>query len=118
MEDRWRIGYPEWDRYGKGHPLLDDYPYVEGNRWDPFNLNVLKGDYPIVGQHTFLDITATSLAFVEVRQLPTATTPFESTLRRGQEEFFGQPRQLFYQHNFILSFDLFHGDAAFKPVDW
>jgi hypothetical protein len=118
MEDRWRIGYPEWDRYGKGHPWLDDYPYVEGNRWDPFNLNVLKGDYPIVGQNTFLNVTATSFSFVELRQLPTATTPFESTARTGQEEFFGQPRQLFYQNNFILSFDLFHGDAAFKPVDW
>ena len=30
IEDRWRLGYPEWDRYGKGHPLLDDYPYVPG----------------------------------------------------------------------------------------
>jgi hypothetical protein len=118
MEDRWRIGYPDWDRYGKGHPWLDDYPYIEGNRWDPFNLNVLKGDYPIVGQHTFLDITATSSSFVEGRQLPTATTPFESTARRGEEEFFGRPTQLFYQQNFFLSFDLFHGDGAFKPVDW
>ena len=24
MEDRWRIGFPEWDRYGRGHPFLDD----------------------------------------------------------------------------------------------
>src|SRR5262249_29612222 len=27
VEDRWRTGYPEWDRYDKGHPILDDYPY-------------------------------------------------------------------------------------------
>ena len=30
MEDRWRIGFPEWDRYDRGHPLLDEYPYVPG----------------------------------------------------------------------------------------
>ena len=21
VEDRWRIGYPDWDRYGNGHPI-------------------------------------------------------------------------------------------------
>ncbi len=26
--------------------------------------------------------------------------------------------QLFYFHNFVLSVDLFHGNAAFKPPDW
>src|SRR5437588_177589 len=36
MPDRWRIGFPEWDRYGKGHPRLDDYPYVKGSLWNPF----------------------------------------------------------------------------------
>ena len=30
VEDRWRIGFPAWDRYGKGHPLGDDYPYMPG----------------------------------------------------------------------------------------
>ena len=30
IEDRWRIGYPEWDRYGNGHPVLDEYPYLPG----------------------------------------------------------------------------------------
>jgi hypothetical protein len=118
VEDRWRVGFPEWDRYGKGHPLTDDYPYVEGSIADPFNLNMLKGDYPIIGQHTFLNLTATSLAILEEHQLPTATTPFESTQRPFHEEFFGNPNQFFYQHYFELSFDLFHGDAAFKPVDW
>src|SRR5262249_39022919 len=48
VEDRWRIGFPEWDRYGKGHPWGDDYPYVLGRWIDPFNQNVLKGDFPIL----------------------------------------------------------------------
>ncbi len=64
VEDRWRAGFPAWDRYNKGHPRLDDYPYVEGHWWDPFNQNVFKGDYAIIGQHTFLDIKATSLAIL------------------------------------------------------
>src|SRR3954453_3056790 len=58
IEDRWRLGFPEWDRYGKGHPLIDDYPYALGRLLGPYNQNVFKGDYPIIGQHTFLDVTA------------------------------------------------------------
>jgi hypothetical protein len=118
VEDRWRIGFPPWDRYGRGHPLGEDYPYVEGRWFDPYNQNVFKGDYPILGQHTFLNLTATSQMIVEQRQVPTPTTPFESTGGPFQEEFFGNPNQFFYTHNFKLSFDLFHGDAAFKPADW
>jgi hypothetical protein len=118
IEDRWRLGYPEWDRYGKGHPLLDDYPYVPGRAINPFRQNVLKGDYPILGQHTFFEFTGSTLAFFEFRQVPTQTTPFESTARAGEFAFFGRPNQFFYTQFFNLSFDLFHGDAAFKPVDW
>ena len=55
MEDRWRIGMAPWDRYGNDHPPVDDYPFVPGNILDPYNQNVLKGDYPIIGQHTFFN---------------------------------------------------------------
>jgi hypothetical protein len=118
MEDQWRIGFPDWDRYGKGHPRGDDYPYKRGRWWDPFNQNVLKGDYPILGQNIFLEITGTTQLFFEPRQTPIATTPFESTNNPGSIDFFGRPGQIFYSQNFFLSFDLFHGDAAFRPFDW
>jgi hypothetical protein len=118
MEDRWRIGFPEYDRYGKGHPPVDDYPFVLGHWWDPFNQNVLKGDYPIIGQNTFLEVTATSRNFAEYHEVPIPTTPFESTANPNSQPFFGRPNQFLYQHFFILSLDLFHGDAAFKPIDW
>src|SRR5690242_5116345 len=36
VEDRWRIGYPAWDRYGLGHPRVFDYPYRLGNLFDPY----------------------------------------------------------------------------------
>jgi hypothetical protein len=91
---------------------------MKGHWWDPFNQNVLKGDYPIIGQHTFLDITATSLSLLEGRQVPTARNGFESTANPGSGEVFGSPNQLFYTQLFRLSADLFHGDAGFKPVDW
>jgi len=118
LEDRWRIGFPSWDRYGQGHPPVNDYPYVEGHWWDPFNQNVLKGDYPIIGQNTFLDLTAESRTDVAARQVPTQTTPFESTARPGEFDFFGRRAQSFVSQNFSFTMDLFHGDAAFKPVDW
>ncbi len=120
MEDRWRLGFPAWDRYTftPDYPRTPDYPYQLGQKWDPFNQNMLKGDYPICGQHTFLNITGISRSIGEGRMLPTQTTPFESTARPFQEEFFGRPNQAVYSQYLLVSFDLFHGDAAFKPVDW
>ena len=118
MEDRWRIGFPDWDRYGKGHPRTDDYPFVRGDLWNPYKQNVLKGDYPILGQNIFFVMTGTSKSLFELRQTPITTTPFESTRRPFKEEFFGDPNQFIYFHNFIVSFDLFRGDAAFRQPDW
>jgi len=118
LEDRWRIGFPEWDRYGKGNPRVDDQPFETGHWWDPYNQNVLKGDYPIIGQHTFLNVTATNQMLNEFREVPTGTTPFESTVNSNQEEFFGNPQQYFFANNLKLQFSLTHGDAAFKPFDW
>ncbi|QEL16957.1 polysaccharide deacetylase family protein [Limnoglobus roseus] len=80
---------------------------------------MLKGDYPISGQHTFLNITGTTIGLFEGRQIPTATGAFESTARPFQYENFGRPNQFLYSQNTLLSFDLFHGDTnAFKPMDW
>ncbi|HWE36306.1 MAG TPA: hypothetical protein VG406_07010 [Isosphaeraceae bacterium] len=118
VEDRWRIGFPFWDRYGRGTRADDDYPYHPGTPYDPFNQNVFKGDYPIAGQHTFMEITPASLTLLEGRTIPTPTTPFESTSRPDTTNFFGRPGQFLFQQNFVFSVDLFHGDAGFKPVDW
>ncbi len=96
VEDRWRLGLEDSDRYGKGHPLMDGYLGVKGAWWDPYNQNVLKGDYPIIGQHTFLNITANNLTLFEGRQLPTPTTPFEATRNPGAAGFFGDPDQFLF----------------------
>ncbi len=118
VEDRWRLGLKDSDRYGKGHPIMDDYPGLKGAWWDPYNQNVLKGDYPIVGQHTFLNITAINLSLFEARELPTPTTPFEATRNPGAAAFFGDPDSFTYINQTQLSVDLFHGNTFFKPVDW
>jgi hypothetical protein len=118
VEDRWRIGFPYWDRYGQGFPSGLDYPYRLGDVSNPYTQNVLKGDYPIVGQHTFLNITATANSLVETRMIPTPTTPFESTLREGTADFFGKSGQFVFNQLVSVSADLSQGDAAFKPPDW
>jgi len=117
-EDRWRQGIPEQDRYGKGHPPLDDYPGIQGAWWDPYNQNVLKGDYPIIGQHTFLKLTPKSFNLFEGIQVPTPTTPFEATRDPGSTGFFGDPDQFLQLSFHSLSIDLFHGNTVFKPADW
>ena len=85
MPDRWRSGFPHWDRYGpetrvfpEGDPFEDDHPYARGDWWDPYRQNVLKGDYPIVGQNTFFNFTAMNMSTIEFHQVPTPTGPFES----------------------------------------
>ncbi|MEI7781771.1 MAG: hypothetical protein WCJ18_07585, partial [Planctomycetota bacterium] len=118
MEDRWRIGSPAWDRYGRGHPRLDDYPYALGNAFNPYTQNLLKEDFPIIGQHTFFDMKGISRTIANFRQVPTPNTPFESTPTPGQEPFFGNPNGFLFLQYYTLAFELNHGDKTFKPNDW
>ena len=118
VEDRWRVGFPEWDRYGTGQRVGHDVPYELGRVVNPFNQNVLKGDYPIIGQNTFLTLTAISRSIIEGREVPTPANGFESTNRPGEAQQFGRPSQFAYNQFFSLSADLTHGDGAFKPDDW
>ena len=115
IEDRWRIGFPTWNRYMAGTP--GEYPYTLGHWWDPYDQNVLKGDYPILDQHTFFALTVMSDTIAEDHRLPTAA-PQDTVPSNNNPQFFGSGNRIDLQQNFILSFDLFHGDAGFKPVDW
>ncbi len=116
MPDRWNVTMPDWKRYGR----KGEYPYVKGRWWDPFNRNRLKGDVPVwpslLGQQTFLNLTATSETFFDARRLPTPSDV--SSARPGSAEFFGKGEQAFLDQTFRFSFDLFHGDTSFRPVDW
>ncbi|HET9698434.1 MAG TPA: carboxypeptidase-like regulatory domain-containing protein, partial [Terriglobales bacterium] len=111
--NRWVLDYPEWDRY----PGRDgEYPYVFGRWFDPFNRNKLKGDYPILGNNTFFAFTGTSTTALDFRRLYVPSNV--ASRRPGSEEFFGHGGQAFIAETVRLSFDLFHGDTSFKPIDW
>jgi len=111
--NRWNIPMPEWNRYGRS----GEYPYVRKSHWwDPFNRNRLKGDEPIFGQQTFLNITATADTLAEERRVP--VTSNVSSARPGSSDFFGKGEQFALSETFRFSFDLFHGDTSFRPVDW
>ncbi len=105
IPDRWRIGIPG-----------DYVQNVRGRFIDPYNQNVLKGDYPIFGQDKFFNVTLTSDTLTEFRRLPVPSGV--SSLKPGSFDFFGQGDQFFVNQNFILSLSLFQGDAGYKPRDW
>ncbi|MGA9209360.1 MAG: carboxypeptidase-like regulatory domain-containing protein [Terriglobales bacterium] len=110
--DRWDIEMPEWQRYGK----TGEFPYAQSHWWDPFNRRKLKGDSPLFGQQTFFDFTASSNTFFDPRRVPVPTDI--STANPGSYGFFGKGEEIFLSQTFRFSFDLFHGDAAYRPVDW
>ena len=118
VPDRWRIGFPVQDRYDRGHPFMEDYPYHPGKALDPYNQHIFKGDYPILGQHTFFEGTLSSLTFLQGARVPTQTGAFESTERPGQFPFFGRSNQFAFQQYASALLEVFHGDAGFKPKDW
>ena len=116
VRDRWRIGFPEYDRYGDRGGRGRDIPFKKGRWWDPYNQSVIKGDYPIRGNETFFIFSAVNTSAIELRRVPTASGV--STDDPQSAEFFGQPEQLALNETLQLSFELFHGDTAFKPRDW
>ena len=119
VPDRWRIGFPAWDRAQAGGQVRGvDSPYSLGRWWDPYNQNQLKGDYPIIGQNIFLDVMAKADLDFEGRQIPTQTSPFESTARPFSENFYGRSSNFFTIQYYSLGFELFHGDAGFRQADW
>src|SRR6266404_979677 len=112
IPNRWVYEFPDSRRYkAKG-----EYPHVKGHWYDPFNLNKLKGDYPIIGNQTFLNVTLTSDTFVDGRRLPVPSGL--GSQRPDSAEFFGRFGQYFMSENLAFSFDLFHGDTSFRPIDW
>jgi hypothetical protein len=106
VPDRWRIGIPG--------------DYIQNTRNDSifnsYHQNVLKGDYPIIGQDIFLNLTVTSDTLFEARSLPVGSGV--SAARPGSRDFFGEGDQRLLNENLIFSVDLFKGDASFQPRDW
>lgn len=104
ITDRWHIQPPPYEINEPGH------------WWDPFHQNILKGDYPVLGQNTFFIFTGVSETLVEGRSLPTPSGA--SASGAGKFDFFGSGKQLAVLQYFKPSFELYHGNTAFKPRDW
>jgi hypothetical protein len=116
VRDRWRIGFPEYDRYGDKGARGRDIPFKKGRWYDPYDQSWLKGDYPIIGNKTFMILSAVSSTDVELRRTPTPSDV--SSARAGSAEFFGRPEALSVNQIFQITFEMFHGDSTFKPRDW
>jgi hypothetical protein len=116
VPNRWALSQPEYRRYSQ----KGEYLYTKPHWYDPFNRNRFKGDEPIwpevLGQQIFLNITASSETFSDGRRVPSPSGV--STAQPGSSGFFGRGEQAFIDQTLRFSFDLFRGDASFKPVDW
>jgi Carboxypeptidase regulatory-like domain len=116
VPNRWALGQPDYRRYKQ----RGEYMYTRSRWFDPFNRNRFKGDEPIwpaiLGQQTFLNITASADSFFDGRRVPSPSNV--STARAGSSAFFGKGEQAFFDQTLRFAFDLFHGDTSFKPVDW
>jgi hypothetical protein len=89
---------------------------VEGSTLDPYNQNILKGDYPIIGQNTFLILTAIAENTFELVKNPTPSGV--STREPLSDPFFGKGERLLNNVNAKLSVELYGGQTAFRPRDW
>ncbi|HKY44646.1 MAG TPA: carboxypeptidase-like regulatory domain-containing protein, partial [Pyrinomonadaceae bacterium] len=102
--DRWRVTFPEYDRYGDRGARGRDIPFKQGRWWDPYNRNVLKGDYPIRGDKLFMILTAVSSTNVEQRRAPAPSDV--SSVDPASAEFFGRPEQFAAAETVQFSFEL------------
>jgi hypothetical protein len=116
VPNRWALEQPDYRRYSQ----KGEYIYTKPRWFDPFNRNRFKGDEPIwpelLGQQTFLNLTTSSESFFDGRRVPSPSNV--SSARPGSSGFFGKGKQGFFDQTLRFTLDLFHGDAAFKPVDW
>ena len=116
VRDRWRIGFPEYNRYGDKGERGRDIPFKRGRWYDPYNQSVLKGDYPIFGSDKFMILSAVSTSQIEIRRTPAPTNV--SSNEPDSNNFFGRPESLSFNQTLQLSFELFKGDSTFRPREW
>jgi hypothetical protein len=114
VDDRWRIGFPEWNRHGDFTNA--DYPFTKGRLINPYRQNVLKGDYPVFGTDKFFNLALISETLLSTRRIPVPSD--QQTNRPDSDEFFGRTGQFLFNQNFKIQADFFQGAASFKPADW
>jgi len=102
--------YPEADRWRVLLPGAGVRPRTP--LYDPYNANVLKGDYPIYGDNLFFFLNATVDSFaVFKRNLDFFTSDRIRNVPYHEHNLLGQITA-------TAAFELFHGDTVFTPKDW
>lgn len=105
ISDRWRMGMSK--------NALREYG---GGVLNPFKQNMIKGDYPIIGQSIFMSVLGISDTLVEANRTPIPSNV--STNRSNNFDFYGKGDKQIVNQNFILSIELFKGESDFKPREW
>ena len=124
IPDRWRIGWPTWDRYNRraaGDSLLmnsvgGDSPFTPGDPLNPYDRNVLKGDYPIIGNEYFLNLSVISDSFFQTRKNPTPSG--NSSQNPGSFDTFRDGRQSVFNQNLIVDVTFTKGYTSYRPPDY
>lgn len=116
VRDRWRIAFPEYDRYGDKGARGRDIPFRRNSWYNPYDRNVLKGDFPIFGDKYFMILSGVSTTGVEIRRTPSGNNV--SSHDPNSNNFFGRPESFSLNETVQLSFELFKGETVFKPRSW
>jgi hypothetical protein len=116
LRDRWRIGFPEYDRYGDKGARGRDIPFRRNRWYDPYGQSVLKGDYPVFGNDYFMILSAVSTSQVELRRTPSGNNV--SSNEPASNNFFGRPESLSFNQTLQFSVEFFKGQTVFKPREW
>ncbi len=115
FRDRWRAGFPEYDRYGSVSGGRD-IPFRKGRWYNPYDQSVIKGDFPIFGQDIFLILTGISTFTAQQQRTPIPSNL--SSARPGSNEFFGKPEILGLNNLLQFSVEMFSGQSTFRPRTW
>ncbi len=116
VRDRWRYEFPEYDRYGDKGARGRDIPFRKNAWYNPYDRNVLKGDFPVIGDKYFMILSGVSTTGIEIRRTPSGNNV--STADPNSNNFFGRPESLSINETVQVSFEFFKGDTVFKPRDW
>ena len=116
VRDRWRIGYPEYDRYGDKAARGRDIPFRRSRWYNPYDHNLIKGDRPIFGKDYFLILSGVSTTQAELRRTPSATNV--SAAQPDFNNFLGRPESFSFNQTVQVSFELFKGQTTFKPREF
>jgi len=116
VRDRWRYEFPEYDRYGDKGARGRDIPFRRSAWYNPYDRNILKADFPIIGDKYFMILSGVSATNFEIRRTPTGNNV--SSSEPDSNNFFGRPESLSVSETLQVSFEFFNGDTVFRPRSW